>query len=152
MTPEWIAAVTALVAVTVGPFASIYVAKRQIRISTVSESRVEWIKQLRDLVAQLLTEHRFSDIELEAGDKTIDRDKYFARLQRLFLLERKIGLMLNPEEPAHKELMRIITNAVTYAGNVEEDRLDKIREHVDIVFKQAQAILKAEWEVVKVGE
>ena len=152
MTPEWLSAMTALLAVTIGPFASIFVAKRQTRMSTVTESRVEWIKQLRDLVAQLLTEHRFSDIELVVGAKTIDQDKYFERLKRLFLLERQIGLMLNSEEPTHKELMRAVSNAVSYVGSMEEDRQKTIQEHIDIVFKQAQAILKEEWEVVKAGQ
>ena len=54
MTPEIITALTALAAVTVGPFLSIYVAKKQINSAALSTNRQEWINKLRIILAELI--------------------------------------------------------------------------------------------------
>ena len=46
-----ISAITALVAVIIGPIISWYIAKRQIIASTVTISRQQWINTLRDAIA-----------------------------------------------------------------------------------------------------
>lgn len=149
MTAEWLSALTALVAVVVGPFVSVYITKRQIQMSAVSSSCVEWIKQLRDLVAELLAEYRFVDFDSVPGQtpKVLK-----ATLQRLFRIETQIKLMLNPDETEHKELMRVVENAVTYADSFAQNKLAKITEHVQAIQATATLILKKEWEVVKAGK
>lgn len=149
MTAEWLAAISALAAVILGPFVGVYVARRQTQMSTISASRVEWISQLRDLVAELLAEYRFVDFDTVPGNPPkIEK----ATLQRLFRIETQIKLMLNPDEPEHKELMRTVENAVTYAGSFEQNKLAKITEHVQAIQTTATVILKKEWGVVKAGK
>ena len=64
MTPQWLTAVTALVAVIVGPLISLFIAKqqnatnryalrKQIEASTVSANRQTWINTLRDSIAEV---------------------------------------------------------------------------------------------------
>jgi hypothetical protein len=55
MTPEMVTAITALVAVVVGPILSIYVAKKQINAAALSTNRQEWINKLRTVLAELIT-------------------------------------------------------------------------------------------------
>lgn len=52
--PAVVSAITALVAVIVGPLASIFVAKNQINASVVSSNRQVWINRLRDELATLV--------------------------------------------------------------------------------------------------
>jgi hypothetical protein len=65
VSPEWLAAATALAAVVIGPLVTIYatnkqnettlrVARDQISASTVSASRQKWIDSLRDTIAEFL--------------------------------------------------------------------------------------------------
>ena len=153
MTPEWISAITALVAVTIGPFASIYVAKRQIKLSTISNNRAEWIKQFRELIASLLLELRFRDDEIVRGTGlVVNKDSYNNRLRSLFHTERQIFLMLNSDDPEHQELNRVIKIAVTYAGNISQYSLKRVEDQTAIVFNQAQKVIKKEWDLVKTGK
>ncbi|MDG4552792.1 MAG: hypothetical protein P9E24_00885 [Candidatus Competibacter sp.] len=149
MTAEWLAAIAALAAVILGPFVGVYVARRQTQMTTVATSRVEWISQLRDLVAELLAEYRFVDFDTVPGQPPkVEK----TTLQRLFRIETQIKLMLNPDETEHKELMRTVENAVTYAGSFAQNKLAKITEHVQAIQTTATVILKKEWGVVKAGQ
>jgi hypothetical protein len=146
MTAEWLAAISALFAVILGPFVGVYIARRQTQMSTISASRVEWISQLRDLVADLLAEYRFVDFDTAPGEPPkIEK----ATLQHLFRIETQIKLMLNPDEPEHKDLIRTVENAVTYAGSFAQNKLAKITEHVQAIQTTATVILKTEWVVIK---
>jgi hypothetical protein len=51
---QHVVAVIALVAVFVGPFVSILVARRQIKASLVSANRQAWIKELRSTLADCI--------------------------------------------------------------------------------------------------
>lgn len=149
MTAEWLAAIAALAAVILGPFVGVYIARRQTQITTVTTSRMEWISQLRNLVAELLAEYRFVDFDTIPG-KIPKVEK--ATLQRLFHIETQIKLMLNQDETEHKDLMRTVENAVKYAGSFEQNKLEKITEHVQAIQTTATVILKKEWGVVKAGQ
>lgn len=52
--PAVVSAITAIVAVIVGPLVSIFVAKNQINASVVSTNRQTWINRLRDELATLV--------------------------------------------------------------------------------------------------
>jgi hypothetical protein len=148
MTAEWLAAISSLVAVIIGPFVGIHVANHQIRISTVSANRVEWISQLRDLIAELLAEYRMIDFDTPPGNQPkIDK----ATLQDLYRIETRIKLMLNPDDSDHKELIRTVENAVTYAGSFDKNKLEKITEQLKAIQTTATVVLKNEWGVVKTG-
>lgn len=141
MTPEWLSALTALAAVVLGPFISFCITKLQIRLSAISSSRKEWTKQLRDLVGDLIGEYRFLDYDSKIGEPVVI-DKTL--LQQLYRVETQLKLMLNPKEAEHQELIRVVSNAVTYAGSTEKNKANKITKHVQAIEQVAASILKTE--------
>ena len=142
MNAEWLSALTALAAVLIGPFISVYITKRQIEMSVVSSSKVEWTKELRDLVGELVAEYRFVDFNSIPGNiPKVDTNT----LKKLYHIEVQINLMLDPTNIEHQELSRIIENAVTYAGEFNQNKLLKITENVKAIQKTATMVIKSEW-------
>ena len=146
-----ISALTALVAVIVGPIVSVYVAKRQIKASVVSSSRQKWIDNLREQLSEIITGIRFLGVHssLDLTSETEFRE----RLQKLLLVETKVNLLLNPNESDHQELARNLHLAIEkiFAGSEREKRVGVIAL-IDLVTEQSQKILKREWQRVKSGE
>ena len=116
-----ISAVTALVAVVVGPLVSVYVVRRQIHASVVSANRQKWIDDLRDQLTELITGIRF--LGLHRSLEHIDEKEFVERLQRLVLVETKVNLLLNPNEKDHEALSKTIRQAIEkiFAGNEKEN-------------------------------
>jgi len=142
-----ISAVTALVAVVVSPFVSVYVAKRHIRAAVVSANRQAWINQLREALAELVTGLRFLNLRSQGLDA---QEQWVERYQRTFHLTSKIALLLNLAEADHKELHATIKQAgELLAGTVDDEKLFAV---TDRILELSQAILKREWERVKRGD
>lgn len=154
-----VSACTALVASILGPAVTLAVAKRQFSASVLSANRQKWIESLRDLLAELISLFTLAAVLRAtwkagwakgmgpvAADAAI-RDK----LERLVLVTAKIRLMINPNEPDHQELYRAIETALERFKS--DDELSEAETHADVelITRLAQAILKREWQRVKLG-
>lgn len=150
--PQFVSALTALVAVIVSPVVSIYVARRQIRASVVSANRQKWIDQLREQLAELITSIRF--LNLHRSLDHISEAEWIERFQRTFLIESKINLLLNSNESDHITLSKTVREAIATMLETKEKKETsrKVVDLTDSIVKQSQAILKREWERVKTGD
>jgi len=140
--------IVAALAVFVGPIISYVVAKRQIDSSlavshkqTIAPMRQAWINSLRDLLAELTSSalHYYC-----AGFEEREDSEY----QHLTLLEHRVQLMLNPKEPDHQELERLIRQMVSSLQRGKEGDEGFRTSHTEIM-KLSRAVLKREWNVVK---
>lgn len=149
-----ISAITALCAVLLGPLVSLWAANKQARISLRSNNRQAWINSLRDALSEFSSTARVVALSKEFEDK-------YSRAEKLFFLEEKIKLLLNPKEEDHKNLIASIIRsrkssiAIFAAGdNIDKKQLahDNLKDALDNVTKSAQPILKREWERVKIAD
>lgn len=141
-----IAAATALVAVVVGPIITFKASKK----SMLGPMRQAWINSLRDTVADFITSIYVSQIQISGSvtgnddiRNTIEVNKR-NQLEVSYRLKEKICLLINPKEVDHRELIRLVENALNASieGRETESILFEVRKH-------AQIILKTEWDVVK---
>ncbi len=160
--PQWIPAVTALIAVVLGPLVSIYVVNRQIKASTsiaekqitasvVSTNRREWIKEFRDLISEFI-----SLISIESSPFQAEP----SAKERRILIAEKIKLFLNPTEEDYPKLVELIFEVNAHASTLglqtvltESDPLYALlHEEIDKISDLSSSILKREWERVKQGD
>ncbi|TRZ66323.1 MAG: hypothetical protein D4S02_07115 [Rhodocyclaceae bacterium] len=141
-----IAAVTALVAVMAGPFFTFRASKN----SMLGPMRQAWINSLRDTVAEFIASIYISPTQLTGAVSNNDDIRHAievskrSQLETTYRLKERICLLINPKEPDHQDLVRLVESA--YSAHVEGRdttvALLAIRKHT-------QVILKAEWNVVK---
>jgi hypothetical protein len=149
----------ALLAVFVGPLISLWIAKRQLRISSdmannqirsaleasskqiTAPMRQAWINSLRDLLAEL-TSSAFHYYVAGFEERT---DKEY---QRLTFLQSKVGLMLNPNEDDHQRLVGLI-NWMINSIQRERGKPDEFPESHQEVTALSKIVLKREWNVIK---
>jgi hypothetical protein len=113
MTPEItasvIAAFTALVAVIIGPFITLRASKNQL----LGSMRQAWINSLRDTIAEFCAKAYVGHGNIGALLTQDDALRHSARLARMQHMQTtrelltKIRLLLNPNEPDHKQLYRM---------------------------------------------
>ena len=149
---QTLAAATALVAVIVGPLVSIYVSRRQIRASVVSVNRQKWIENLRLQLSETITGLTF--LGAHRGTlNLLDEREFVERFQKLVQAAVNVGLLLNPNDPVHKALGDNIKQGVDSLLSSDRAQIQaRTKEMADAIFKDAQAILKREWQRVKSGE
>ena len=145
-----VAAITALFAVVLGPLVSIWVAQRQIRVTVLSANRQTWINTLRDLIAEYLSISAL----VHAGDWSSRTEVEFdQKLERLTLLNAKIELMLNPNEPDHERLGTLLGDLLLTMGGrasaANKRDSQKARTIHNELLPLSQSVLKREWERVK---
>jgi len=145
-----ISAVTALLAVLLGPLVSLWAAQRQSRVAVLSANRQAWINALRDLISEYVS---ISGL-MHAGDWSNRTEIEFdQKMERLVLLSAKIRLMLNPKEDDHQRLSKILGDLILTMGAraVASGKRDseKARILVGELVLLSQTILKREWERVK---
>ncbi|MDX2300878.1 MAG: hypothetical protein NW204_14240, partial [Xanthomonadaceae bacterium] len=141
-----IAAVTALVAVAIGPFLTIRASKTQM----LGPMRQAWINSLRDTVVEFPAKVHIGALQsgaLLSPDDTVRHLAELARVehqQQTYQLKAKIALLVNPKEAEHGELMRLTDAAYSaYVGGRDPSvQLLALQRH-------AQVVLKKEWNVVK---
>ena len=145
-----VAAITALFAVLLGPLVSIWVAQRQIRVTVLSANRQTWINTLRDLIAEYISISAL----VHAGDWSSRTEVEFdQKLERLALLNAKIRLMLNPNEPDHERLGTLLGDLLLTMGGrasaANKRDSQKARTIHNELLPLSQSVLKREWERVK---
>jgi hypothetical protein len=140
--------VVAALAVFVGPFISLRIARRQVLSSLevankqiTAPMRQAWINSLRDLLAELTSSalHYFV-----AGFENRTDEEY----QRLTHLEQKVQFMLNPKEGDHEKLEELIRQMIAAINKGKEGDSDFMASHHAVV-KLTREVLKREWNVVK---
>ncbi len=104
-----ISAITALLAVLVGPLITIHVARKRAQLEAVVLVRVETIKQLRELFSEFVAQVMIANSERGVG--FLSRAESTAKLERAFRLETEISLMLNAEEEDCRKVMENMTAA-----------------------------------------
>ncbi|MHB8058417.1 MAG: hypothetical protein ACYDHC_11055 [Desulfuromonadaceae bacterium] len=154
-----ISAITALVAVLVGPIVTIRVAHKTV----ISPMRQVWINNLRDAIADFLATAEKSDFQYyKHGETDLNKRKARQKIwERLSHIEAKITLMINPDESDHLELLAAITGLMCWSGDNElsyekmteqdEGELSNFEKRRQTIVNISRKILKEEWEVVKAG-
>jgi len=154
---EIISAITALVAVVVGPIISIYImrkqneanieiAKKNVMASTVSISRQKWIDTLRDCIAEL--QSAIFPILVQAAGQHYSKEEKKERIDRATFLISKIALLINPKEADHIQLMEHI-NALLSSAREGESSYEKYKIANKNITDISQSILNREWNVIK---
>lgn len=154
-----VSALTALVAVFVGPMVTSRVAHKTV----ISPMRQAWINNLRDAIAEFLATAEKAAFQYYKSNET-DLDKKKARqkiYERLAHIEAKIKLMINPDESDHTELLNKIAALKDWSGDNElsyeemadqdEGELSNFEKRQQAIVDISRKILKEEWEVVKAG-
>ena len=149
-----ISALSALCAILLAPLISLYTVKRQIGVSVLSNNRQAWINALRDSISEFVTLISFVHVGNyggKSGDQQfLEKQQILEKMERAFLLESKIQLMLNPKEDDHNSLIALIREARCTAVTDDADRNSKKwKELHDKLIPLAQRILKREWGRVK---
>ena len=146
-----ISSVTALLAVILGPFITLYIARRQIKANVLSPNRQKWIDILRDEISNYLA---ITARTAGATASRVEDQGYLMNcIEDLCRSESKIRLLLNPKESDHQELIALLEKTsssiwylkATHKGSFAED-LNTLRNEI---IRVSQPILKREWIRVK---
>jgi uncharacterized membrane protein YbjE (DUF340 family) len=146
-----ISAATALIALLISPLLSLYVAKKQISVSTISEERKEWIRSLRHNVAKFIAV--ISSIMIEqVWMESLELPSIKTKMDELYFLKANIGLLLNNNVESQSKLNRLLNETLvsvrTYAKQptdaVRKDLLDKL----NLIRDEAHLIIGTEWKLL----
>ena len=153
-----VSACTALVASIAGPIVTLAVARRQFNANVLSANRQKWIETLRDSVSELISILAAASVVRTTWKASWDRglgaisarSELLDKVQRLVLVHAKIRLLLNPNEQDHQELHQAIEAASLHLRSETWSESDTEAD-VEAITRLAQAILKREWQRVKLG-
>jgi hypothetical protein len=149
-----IAAVTALLAVLLGPLVSMWTTNTHTRIALRSNNRQVWINTLRESISDFSSTARVVSLSKEFADK-------YSRAEKLFFLEEKMKLLVNPKEADHQKLILILENTrkaamQIFAAGTDDTKKDaaqkELKTSLNGLTEISQIILKSEWERVKKAE
>ncbi len=149
----FLAALSALFAVLLGPLVSLRIANQHTKLNTHSNNRQEWINTLRDSLAEYISEMVLVSGRSYSGNAT--EAEYLESTKSLSRIESKIELLLNPNEKDHQELAKLLEGS---SRDCWRQNVDNFRELPLIssnnrkrIVALSQKILKREWERVKAG-
>jgi hypothetical protein len=153
-----VSASTALVASIVGPIVTLTVARRQYNATVISASRQKWIETLRDTLAELIALLRAASVvkskwkdKWDRGRGPLDADPaMLEKFEHIVLSQSKIDLLINPTDADHQLLYETIETAISRLGS-EESLEAETQSDVQTITRVGQAILRREWQRVKIG-
>ena len=153
---QWMQIITAAIAglaIVVGPLVSLYVARRQIRASVVSNSRQQWINNLRDSLSEFLAKQMMArglTAKDNADDSPLPR---LERIEEVTRLAFKIQLLLSQGEKDQDELEDLVFAMLnTLNQQKDENRKFDAQACMDRINLVARSVIKAEWKRVASGE
>lgn len=144
LTLQLITALTALVAVIVGPVITWRVARSQINANVRANNRQKWINSLRNNLSEFLSSQRL--ICLYHHGNPFDNEIATESFQKM-LQESMIRLLINPNEEDHAELVRLLHESIEMQDKIiatkdwKDSDLDLDGLH-DKIIKLSQSILK----------
>ena len=151
--PAVVSAITALVAVIVGPIITLLVARKQINASVLSGNRQQWINRLRDELASLVAiVHHLPSAH---ANESISTDAAIEKYGEFVEKAQTVKLLINPKEPDHTNLVKLIENAsdqIIASINSNRAKASELEAAAAAIVSCAQSILKREWERVKRGQ
>jgi hypothetical protein len=140
-----ISAITALVAVLVGPFLTACIQRRE----RLSEMREKWINELRDVLASVAFHaEACAAIPVHPFQESKEfKDAYAFLVQQ----EGKAKMMLNPKEADHRRLQTCLENIVLLinARALGVNQMDEMRALTTKLIPIAQAVIKEAWDRTK---
>ena len=153
-----VSASTALVASVVGPVIALTVARRQYNATVISTSRQKWIETLRDTLAELIALLRAALVvkskwkdKWDRGRGPLDSDPAMLdKFEQIILSQSKIDLLNNPTDADHQRLHETIEMAISRLG-VEASHEGETQSDIQTITRLGQAILRREWQRVKLG-
>ena len=153
-----VSASTALVASIIGPVVTLTVARRQYNATVISASRQKWIETLRDMLAELIALIRAALVVKSKWKDKWDRGRgplnadpaMLEKFEHIVLSQSKIELLTNPTDADHHLLYEAIETAISRL-RAEESLEAETRSDVQTITRLGQAILRREWQRVKVG-
>jgi hypothetical protein len=153
-----VSASTALVASIIGPIVTLTVARRQYNATVISASRQKWIETLRDTLAELIALLRAASVvkskwkdKWDRGRGPLDADPaMLEKFEHIVLSQSKIDLLINPTDADHQLLYETIETAISRLGS-EESLEAETQSDVQTITRVGQAILRREWQRVKIG-
>ena len=150
-----VSCLTALLAVIVGPLIQLSVAKRQIRSTTISANRQEWINRLRDDLATFWA--YAANVRVVRASYTNDPVLTAAAQEQAraaAILVNRIRLSINTSESDHRDLVKFVERLWNIADSVvpTNPKSEAWEQAVTDLTNTARRILKAEWQRVKRGD
>lgn len=147
-----IPAITTIAGAMIGAAVSYFVSRYQFRAMVLSGNRQNWINDLRDTLAEweAIVYDTFSEFRI--GGPLKSTEDSLDAFRRANLLVTRVKFLLNPTEEDHAELLDIMGKMSDRATRAEDERPSHEFSQLDSSFVSlTQAILKREWERVKVG-
>jgi hypothetical protein len=153
-----ISALTALVAVFVGPLVTYLIARRQLFGNLIALNRIRWVEDLRVNVAefvavyaahlQLIREWR---AEKDTTEKSKLRTKVAASAANTSRLRALLRLRLNPQEDKHRELLELLDRSLENSDLLLKGKpaTMPLREFGQSIIEVSRRILKTEWDRAK---
>ena len=139
----FLAILVSILALAFGP----YIAGRVARAQTVSAMREKWIYTFRDCLVELVTEFDVLHESIPPEGILADDEERELILRRLRILENRVRLMVNAEEPLYKELIESIeaTISMLVIGIANYDEFHALNESVKL---NAQTAIRSEWKKI----
>jgi type III secretory pathway component EscS len=153
-----VSALTALFASVAGPFVTLYVARTQLKASVRSTNRQRWIDEFRELIAHFCSELAVaaqSRDKIVSGGRIVihDAPDFLNAFGRLIYTANKIRLMVNPLEPDHQRLLKLLNGMLVRLKTAPDgnDLQDEGLQMVDQVIAVSLTIVRCEWLRVQKG-
>jgi hypothetical protein len=127
----------AVLAVFVGPTLAARSAKR----AMLGPMRQKWINDLRTLLSEVSSRYLHY---YKAGYEDRTEEEY----QHITDIEHQIIFMINPNDPEHQAIVKIVRNMVGALAKGKDGDKEFIASYEQLL-KDGRAVLKKEWEVVK---
>jgi hypothetical protein len=153
-----VSASTALVASIVGPVITLTVARRQFNATVISASRQKWMETVRDTLSELIAlvhaalivKSKWKD-KWDRGRGPLNSDPAMLdKFEHIVLSQAKIELLTNPTDADHQLLCATIETAISRL-RAEESVESETESDIQNITRLGQAILRREWQRVKVG-
>lgn len=151
-----VTALTALVAVVVGPMIALIVSRRQIAnqsalsyAQSIAPMRQAWINELRRRVSDLMSET--ASFNIYKQHHPVTAEELYEWSKTMFSGLHQVILMLNLQEADHVKFINDLRDwcVMEHGAEANED-VDERATRSDLL-NQCSAILKREWQVVKDG-
>ena len=139
------------------------VALTQVKSNIISSARVKWVEDLRSLLSLYCSElENCSKLKLDFNDEVKkwndENDQYIKEkfyepyahsANEVLKLQSKTFLYLNPDNPAHKEILELVRMNSVLVHEKYVDHRQAIQENIQKIISLAQRLFETEMEKAK---